>query len=63
MCDLAIVNMETNSTLLSLNNLVPYAGVIGILDKLLTFQALSKLAVIQQTCNHRTVDRIHTFYQ
>jgi hypothetical protein len=57
------VNMETNSTLLSINNLVPHTGVIGILDKLLAFQALSKLVVIQQTCNHHTVDRIHSFYQ
>jgi hypothetical protein len=47
MRDLAIIDMETDSTLLSLNNLVPYTGIVGILDEVLAFQALSELAVIQ----------------
>jgi len=39
--------MKTDSTLLSLNKLVPYTGVVGILDEVLAFQALGKLAVIK----------------
>jgi hypothetical protein len=55
--------METDCALLSVNDLVPYTRVIWILGELLVFQAIFKLATIQQTCNHSALDCIHAFYQ
>jgi hypothetical protein len=62
MGDLAVNNVETDCALLFLNDLVPYKRVIWILGELLLVQAVSELAIIQQTCNHSAVDCIHAFY-
>ena len=62
MGDLAVINVETDCALLSVNDLVPYTRVIWILGELLLVQAVSKFAVIQQTCNHSAVDCIHAFH-
>ena len=55
--------METDCALLSVNDLVPYTRVIWILGELLVVQAIHKLGIIQQTCNHSAVDCNHAFYQ
>ena len=62
MGDLAVINMETDCALLSFNDLVPYTGVIWVLGELLLVQAVSKLAVIQQPCDHSLVDCIQAFH-
>ena len=59
---LAVMDVETDCTLLSLNDLVPYTRVIWILDELLLVQAVRKLAVVQQTCDHSAVDCILAFH-
>jgi hypothetical protein len=59
--DLATVNMEINSDLLPIHNLVCNTSIIWIELETMLSEALHKLHVLQQCCYNCSIDGIETF--